>query len=297
MAPWVMAFVALAGHSLSSQPAARHGGRVVDTTLRLRGGQASDAPPKNALTRDEITDKMNAVPAFCIMNGNGGMVGVRGKDDGKEAINWFTDAAEAKAILAVMKEHNPGVELELGVHGLGTAFRLCKGWGDSEEVQEKMQTEGAKPFAGELRVQGNMPLMKETTPRLTELLEEAGIDKGGWQLPIFLCEELQSSSMLPVFLSPADLAATWEKSGRKKEDLPEGITMMDIRMLAAQMQTEDNPWRVIQFVGSQEAYELVREIQEAARPATKPTDDAVLDDLPVTAEDDDDVEGDELYSS
>mmetsp|Transcript_45643 Transcript_45643/g.126684 ORF Transcript_45643/g.126684 Transcript_45643/m.126684 type:complete len:170 (+) Transcript_45643:129-638(+) len=124
-----------------------------------------------------------------------------------------------------------------------------------------MQTDSEKPFTGELRLQGNMPLLKETSPRLLELLADAGIDAGAWQLPIFLCEELQSPNILPVFLSPQDLAATWEKSGRTKEELPEGITMMDLRMLVAQMQTEDNPWRIVQFVGSQEAYELVSELQ------------------------------------
>jgi hypothetical protein len=67
------------------------------------------------------------------------------------------------------------------------------------------------------------------------VLVSQGIDAGAWQLPIFLCEELQSPNILPVFLSPQDLAATWEKSGRTKEELPEGITMMDLRMLVAQV--------------------------------------------------------------
>ena len=52
---------------------------------------------------------------------------------------------------------------------------------------------------------------------------------------MFICEELQSPAILPVFLTPADLAATWEKAGRPKEELPDGITMMDLRMLVAQV--------------------------------------------------------------
>ena len=67
-------------------------------------------------TGEEITDKMNAIPAFCIMNEKGGMVGVRGKDDGKEAVAWFTDPGEAKALLEVMREHNPGVDLRERAH-------------------------------------------------------------------------------------------------------------------------------------------------------------------------------------
>lgn len=259
LALWCVLLVVQAA-TATLAPTRRSGGPVVNTCLRVRGGEAAppEAPPRNALTREEITEKMNAIPVFFIANDKGGMVGVRGKDDGKEAICWFTDAQEAKAILEVMREHNPDVELHLGVHGLGTAFRICKGW--PEDDSPSLQA-GSSPFTGELRLQGNMPLTKETTPRLKEMLSDAGIDAGAWQLPIFLCEELQSSSVLPVFLSPADLAATWEKSGRKKEDMPEGITMMDLRMLVAQMQTEGpNPWRAIHFVASQAAYELVREV-------------------------------------
>lgn len=71
---------------------------MVEQTLRLRGGQtSSDAPAGNALTRDQITEKLNAVPVFCIVNENGGLVGTRDKE-GKEAICWFTDAAESKVI-------------------------------------------------------------------------------------------------------------------------------------------------------------------------------------------------------
>jgi|EP00966_Prymnesium_polylepis_P308036 hypothetical protein len=71
-----------------------------------------------------------------------------------------------------MREHNPGVSLHLGVHGLGTAFRLCKGWPEEEAIAQ-MQTDSEKPFTGELRLQGNMPLLKETSPRLLELLADA----------------------------------------------------------------------------------------------------------------------------
>ncbi|KAL3929166.1 MAG: hypothetical protein SGPRY_002076, partial [Prymnesium sp.] len=185
-------------------PATR-GGRVVEQALRLRGGQtSSDAPAGNALTRDQITEKLNAVPVFCIVNENGGLVGTRDKE-GKEAICWFTDAAESKALLAVMREHNPGLPLRLGVYGLGTVFRLCKGWPDEEGPA--MQNESTERFTGELRLQGNMPLCKETNPRLKEMLAETGIDAGTWQLPIFICEQLQSASVLPVFLTPSDLSA------------------------------------------------------------------------------------------
>ena len=162
---------------------------------------------------------MNAIPAFCIMNEKGGMVGVKGKDDGKEAVAWFTDPGEAKALLAVMREHNPGVELrkpvafeprppiscshrwaepmllrllaELGVHGLGTAFRICRGWREGAGAATELQSESEQAFAGALRLQGNIPLSKETAPRLQEMLAEAvrrPQSRDPWRVPSLLMD-------------------------------------------------------------------------------------------------------------
>ena len=41
---------------------------------------------------------------------------------------------------------------------------------------------------------------------------------------------------MPVFMTVGDLQRGWERSGRKKEDMPENITMMDLRTLVKQMQ-------------------------------------------------------------
>ena len=69
------------------------------------------------------------------------------------------------------------------------------------------------------------------------------------------------------------------------------------------MQTDDNPCRIVQFVGSQDSYNLVREMQGKppeeleGQPKAAPvgtTDAGVVD-----VDDDDDVDGDDdgLYSS
>lgn len=250
--------------------------RGVVGSLRMRGGATDEetaaaaeeaaklaALEKRALTREEITAKLNGVPTFCIQNAEGGIVGMRGKD-GKEAVCWFTDPAEARAILRLTKEANPTLEgLHLGCHGLGAAFTVCKGWGADDE--QAAQATGSEPFGGEFRLQGPMQLIKELGPKLSEQLAEQGVDASAWTLPIFICAEMQSAQILPVFLSPADLEATWLRAGGSKDNVPERVTVMDIRTLIQQMQTDTNPWQILQFVGSQAGVELAEEIQSERR--------------------------------
>ena len=112
-----------------------------------------------------------------------------------------------------------------------------------------------------LKLKGQHGLTKEVQPRLQELLKGSGMDPGCWQLPVFFCDELQSRSIVPVFLSPQDLATTWVKAGRTEDSIPENLTLMDIRMLVAQMQTDSSPWALIQFVGSMESVKLAQEVQ------------------------------------
>ena len=129
--------------------------------------------------------------------------------DGEEAVCWYTDASEAKTILEMAISSNPSVEgLHLAVHGLGSAFAMCKGWPEEDGLD--LQAQGSE-FQGSLKLQGTHGLVKEIAPRLEALMKEQGMDAGAWTLPIFICQELQGPSILPVFFHPADLTATWEK--------------------------------------------------------------------------------------
>lgn len=57
-------------------------------------------PAPKALTREEIMEKLNVVPVFCILNKDNGVVGMRMKDGSdKPSVCWFTDALEARALL------------------------------------------------------------------------------------------------------------------------------------------------------------------------------------------------------
>lgn len=237
--------------------------------MRVRGGAAAESEDGNgsvvelerkALTKEEIMEKLNSIPTFCIVNKDGGVIGMTDAEGGKKSCCWFTDAAEAKAILAAVQKSNPDAGLRLECHGLGGAFTQCNGW-ETEDGKPSAEAKSPDGDVIELRLQGNHALTKAAGPKLVKMLDDMGIDKGCWQLPLFICDKLQSPKIVPVFLNPRDLAKMWERSGRKKEDLPEDISVMDIRMLVKQMQTDENPWSIFHFVGSVDAVKLAAEIQ------------------------------------
>ena len=218
---------------------------------KLRGGAdekkeltaeeaAAMIPERKALTKEEIMAKMNGCPTFCITNDEGGIVGMTDAQGDKKSVCWFTDAAEAKAICKAMADANPDAGLKLQVHGLGGAFTQCNGW-PAEEGSESKTAHSPDGQEIELRVQGNHALVNATADKMKDLLVENGLDPGCWQHPVFLCEKLASPTLMPIFLSPRDLAIVWEKSGRKKEDLPQDITVLELRLLVQQMQTDANP--------------------------------------------------------
>lgn len=213
------------------------------------------------LTRQEITEKLNAIPTFCIMNDEGGVVGMRSKGDSTTSCLWYTDAAEAQAFLKIASDANPDAGLRLGCHGLGAVFSRCGGWTGNplDEPEPAATAPGGETI--HLKVMGSHKLVEEVAPRLRDLLTSQGLDAGTWQLPVFMCTELSTRTIIPVFLHPHDLAATWVAAGREEAAIPEDLKVMDVRSLVNQMATEDNAWQLMQFVPSNEAVDLANTLQ------------------------------------
>ena len=108
--------------------------------LNLRGGAEDAAPPAapsvapTALTPEEITEKLNRVPTFCIMQGDGSVISLPDPAgaEGDECCTWFTDAAEAQYTFKRVCAANPELVdegLRLQTHGLGDVFAMCGGSG------------------------------------------------------------------------------------------------------------------------------------------------------------------------
>lgn len=256
--------LALAANAPSLQVRSRP--RDEPFVLNLRGGAEDAAPPAapsvapTALTPEEITEKLNGIPVFALLNKEGGIVSMRDPDGGDAPVcRWFVDATEAKMVLEAALAANPGVEgLHIGVHGLGNAFKLCGGWPDEvmPELKATLSTGEEAEQGVSFRLQGNHALVKEVKDQLTESLAADGVEPGKWTLPIFFSTELQSRSIFPVFFHPKDLADAWVKAGRTKETVPEKMNMMDLRSFVSMLRKADNPWQLVQFVASRAAIKL-----------------------------------------
>jgi hypothetical protein len=216
---------------------------------------STTTPPARALARAEIISKLNAVPTFCILNGDSNIVAAEDPKglEGSEVTTWFTDADEAEMMLASAKEQNVEVAatLHLGVTPLGLAFAFAVGWVESV-------------FVGEMRVQCNSGVEAGMGAALRQQVESQGLESGSWVVPTFCCDELSSSTVMPIFFAQADLVAAWVASGRRREDVPTNLAVMELRVLVAQMQTDAFAWSTVQVVGSPRAAALTRKAKVAA---------------------------------
>jgi hypothetical protein len=149
--------------------------------LRLRGG--ADIPDGTGtstglrLSREEITAKLNRVPTFCIMQGDGSVISLPDPAgaEGDECCTWFTDAAEAQYTFKRVCAANPELVdegLRLHTHGLGDVFAMCGGW---------PREEGETTTEVTLRIKGPSALLKPVESQLVDALRQQGLEPGSWR--------------------------------------------------------------------------------------------------------------------
>jgi len=222
----------------------------------------ADVQP-SALSGDDIVKKLNAVPCFCILNGADTIVGLKDPNDAmdqNEVCCWFCDAAEAKLTLAQVKAANPEIaaSLHIGVTPLGIAFAFASGWADCHFFGEKQVRGASEALAGG----------QDMVPMLRDQALQQGLEAQSWNVPVFSCDELQSPTVMPLFLSRKALAEAWVTSGRKLADIPANLAVMDLGVVVHQMQQPDTfAWSTVQFVAERRAVQLVQEAGAAAATA------------------------------
>jgi len=261
LAPPMSSKILLLLLSLEAAHAASLAAPRMRPALRLRGGaetlEDADMQNDSPLTEEQIFEKLNQIPTFVIM-GKGGLVALEIRDRGR-AISFFLEPEEAKAVLNMTQTAHPDEAVHLASVGLGNALKLCQNSVGDEA------TNNALSFDGHLRLQGAAGLTIEVEPKLQKMLETAGMDQGQWQLPVFLCDELMTSDMLPIFFHPREIQTVWKRNDLDPEKMPQKFVMMDIRMMVADMQKAGTgvPWKKAMFVGAEGAAECANELQAA----------------------------------
>lgn len=109
--------------------------------------------PFRPLDRQEVVDRLDAVPVFSVVNSKQMMLPTRDEDSSLSCV-FYLDLKEAKSALRSAELLNPGVELSLSVTPLGTAFALCE-WQQAppapDEVTEATAGAGRQGVAQVLR--------------------------------------------------------------------------------------------------------------------------------------------------
>lgn len=240
--------------------------------LRFRGGANSDDPVEailNAKTqtgkmsREEILEKLNRVPVFCIAQGNGSIFSLEG--DG--CCTWYLDAGEAQVAFGRALAANPMSGLHLQVQELGKVFTQCNGWprDDSAPVVEDLGH-------GMLKLQAPKAILQHCDTQLAESLRKQGLDPGSWRVPVFVGEALAQAGpngeqlALPIFFSPQDLQQAYMMAKVPQSEMERGMSVMDIRQILARMEEEPvdfpNPWRAVQFITTPATAKLANELMQ-----------------------------------
>lgn len=241
--------------------------------LRIRGGADDEGASEdsNTLTEDQVMEKLNAIPTFVVMSGQdeSGFAALTTKE-GTHAICFFTEPEEAKAILNMTQSVDPNTPLRLATIGLGNALKLCNGLPGSTDSEGP--SAAFAEFDGDLKLQNFHGVSEKAAPQLKSMLETAGIEAGAWTFPVFMCEELSSKDVLPIFLNPREIhtmcMAAFERQGITDKEPPTKFAMVDIRMLVNDMQTkrgEGIPWSKVVFIGPEGAADFANELRAQAQ--------------------------------
>ena len=254
----------------ASQPVLTTGARTA-LLMRFRGGGDDDAIEEQLkrqgnvgkLCRDEIVEKLNSVPLFCIMQDDGSVISLPDSESaGEECCTWFVDAFEAQATLKKVVTANPDLSgLKLARHGLGDFVLMSNGW------PQKHAMPGGGP---RLKLKAAREVVSTIGSQLVSALQQAGLDPGLWQMAVFLAEELAQATpdgdqtVLPVFIHPADVQAAYSKAGIPADALSR-VKVLELRQLLQMMldETPDavNPWRAVRFLPSPAAIELAQKLE------------------------------------
>ena len=195
-------------------------------------------PPGKGLTRDELVQKMNAVPVFVVLNSSKNAVSTEDEATGKHVFFWHIEPSSAKEQLDAVVKQNPETSgLHLGVMSLGVAWPLFAGWDGA--VSTSVQLEGANDKPSNARSSQIRHAI------VTEPVK--GID-----VPVYVCGELQNEELLPVYFNKRDVAAAWVRSGRPAASFTRDKLMaVELSKFVEDMQKPVySRWHTVNFIPS-----------------------------------------------
>ena len=216
------------------------------TTMGVRAGQRSQPSLLlrrmrllTCLDKQEVLEKLNAVPVFGVANGADQLMSTADAETGTPVITFYLDIADAQRSLAFAKAADLSAGVELLVAPLGKAFTM-------KSTDASVQLQPSQAEYNSIRQDLGFSAADES--------------EGSMQLiPLFYSDELKFESpsepdnpSTPFFFGVGDYRAAWVASGQAAETLP-AVQLMDLRTLAYKMENDDAPndWRSTVLIPSE----------------------------------------------
>ena len=209
------------------------------------------------LSREAICSLLDAIPCFCIVDAQKQFVPLRVQGvtgTAEDCCVAWTEPLEAQSALAQTQKQRPAAALAIATLPLGKAFALCEGWAEAQGVSA-------------FKLQAHRGIVEELRPQLEQQLEAQGMPTAH-VFPVFMWEELTTDTVMPVFLSRAEILATWRAVMVRRGHPPDmspppsaTFTVLDLSILVRRMQSGGVDWSIIRFVGTDRAFEVVTEVR------------------------------------
>ncbi|MBW4442505.1 MAG: hypothetical protein KME10_14985 [Plectolyngbya sp. WJT66-NPBG17] len=244
------------------------------TTAALVGGTLLAGLQALALTPEQITQKLRAVPVFTIANNQGAPLVAQPPNGqkGNPVAGVFISQKDANTFLANLKTKNPALAKDVKVVpvSLAEVYQLNQGSQgkpdklDFAYVPTKQQLDSAIAI---LKSGGQQVSQFNGTPLF---VARAGKDKG------FLTIQEGNQSVIPMFFNKEDLQPLLDRFKQQKPDLAStvDIQVFPLEGVMQAMQKEKDPQldkivlipprETLEFVRSQQPQQQQRQPQQAA---------------------------------
>ena len=158
---------------------------------------AAEKPQPRRLEPQEVVEKLNRIPAFCVIDGKGAPMAQVDESVGEESfVLWHTDADLARKALEDATVENPSLKSM----PLGLVVAVFAGWADMGIPHEvRISATGAA-----------LEVFEKVKPGALQEVR----DQGGWSLPLFYDRRLlrpdeQGKPCLALFLNPEHTDRAW----------------------------------------------------------------------------------------
>ena len=227
-----------------------------------RGGQDADEGADEAkgenetrrLPKQEIINKLNRIPVFCIATGPGNLLCATDGAEGKEPfVVWHTDAEMARELLKQAQAKIPNASLEC--LPLGMVVAVAAGWAQT-----------GQPFKFRIATSD----VALATYGKTKGLSPEELKGDDWVTPVFFSDKLVRKDGFPIFFHPEHMAKAWQEMLAAKatagEEAPSGEMKMQTANLLTLVEhmatTDDNEWSAFLFIGAKSSLDLAVECNE-----------------------------------